>query len=182
MSNRIAPIALEKSSSTTRPMLDALKKGLGMVPNVFATIAHSGAALGGYLAFSDALSKGTLTGRDIELVNLYTSELNGCSYCVSAHGALARRFELSPEEISQARRGRGHDEREDAMLALAQRVLRTGGGGAAAELERARKAGLNDAAIIEVLAHVSSKVFTNAVAQVAQITLDFPAQPHLPAW
>lgn len=180
MSHRIAPVALEQSSPTTRPMLDALKKGLGMVPNLFATIAQSGAALGGYLAFSDALSKGTLTGREVELLNLYTSELNGCGYCLSAHGALARRFDLNAEQIANARRGRGQNEREDAMLALVQRVVRTGGGGAGAEFERARSAGVSDAAIIEVLAHVASKTFTNAVAQVAQVTLDFPAQPNLP--
>ena len=140
----------------------------------------SPAAYGGYFAFTDALGKGTLTGREIELINLYTSELNGCGYCVSAHGTLAKRFELSEAELTAARHGRGRDEREDAMLALVQRVTRTGGGNTGAELERAKKAGLSDAAVIEVLAHVASKLFTNAVAQVAQTTIDFPQQPNLP--
>lgn len=175
MSTRIAPLTLEQV-----PSLAGLKKALGMVPNLFATIAHSPVALSGYLAFTDALSKGTLTGREIELINLHTSELNGCGYCVSAHGALAQRFELSADDIMAARHGRGRDEREDALLALVRRVVRTGGGGTGTEFERAKKAGLTDAALIEVLAHVASKLFTNAVAQVAQTTIDFPQQPNLP--
>ena len=33
--------------------------------------------------------------------------------------------------------------------------------------------------VMEVLAHVALKTFTNAVAQVAQIDMDFPKQPRL---
>jgi alkylhydroperoxidase family enzyme len=53
--------------------------------------------------------------------------------------------------------------------------------GAGTDLARAREAGLSDAELMEVLAHVSLKTFTNAVAILAQTEIDFPKQPRLPA-
>ena len=180
MTARIAPVNRETAPAEARPFLDTLSRAFGRVPNLFATMGHSPAALGAYLAFVDALGKGSLSAREIELLNLHVSELNGCAYCVSAHGALATRCDVSPDEIAAARAGQATSPREAALLALARRVVRTGGAGAGGELARAREAGLGDAAIVEALAHVASKTFTNALAQVAGTEVDFPRAPHLP--
>ncbi|HLM48053.1 MAG TPA: carboxymuconolactone decarboxylase family protein, partial [Myxococcaceae bacterium] len=89
MSPRIAPLTLSTASDTTRPLLEGLKKALGMVPQLYATIGQAPGALKGLLAFGDALDQqGKLSRREVELVSLHASELNGCGYCVAAHGAL----------------------------------------------------------------------------------------------
>ena len=44
-----------------------------------------------------------------------------------------------------------------------------------------REAGVSDQEVIEALAHVALKAFTNAVALVAQTEIDFPKQPRLPS-
>lgn len=178
--SRLNVPTLQNAPEASRASLEALKKGIGVVPNLFAVIGNSPAALNGYLAFTGALDKGSLTGREIELINLHVSELNGCSYCIAAHGALSKRFELSQQDIDQARVGTGKTERENAILAFARRVTRTGGAQAGTELERARAAGVTDAQIIEIAAHVASKVFTNIVGIASQVTVDMPAQPNLP--
>ena len=180
MTARIVPVTRETAPAATRPYLDKLSAAFGRVPNLFATIGQSPAALGGYLAFVDALGAGALSAREIELLNLEVSELNGCAYCVSAHAGLATRAGMSRDEIAAARAGQAANPREAALLALARRVVRTGGAGAGGELARAREAGLSDAEIVEVIAHVASKTFTNAVAQVAATEIDFPRAPHLP--
>jgi len=180
MTARIAPVTRETAPADTRPFLDKLSGAFGKVPNLFATMGHSPAALGSYLALVDTLGKGTLTAREIELINLCVSELNGCAYCVSAHAALAAKHGLAKAEIAAARAGEATSAREGALLALARRVVRTGGAGAGGELARAREAGISDAAIVEVLAHVASKTFTNALAQVAATEIDFPRAPNLP--
>jgi uncharacterized peroxidase-related enzyme len=178
--SRLTIPTVQTAPSDSKPALEALQKSFGALPNLFATIGNSSAALNGYLAFTDHLGRGALTGREIELINLHVSELNGCAYCVSAHGTLAKRFELSAHDIEQARLGLGKTERENAMFALARRVTRTGGAQAGTELERAKTAGLTDAHIVEIIAHVASKLFTNALAIVGQTPLDLPAQPNLP--
>jgi uncharacterized peroxidase-related enzyme len=177
---RIQPTTIETAPEATRPMLEALKKNLGMTPNLFATIGHSPEALGMLLSAMETLGKGKLPGREVEQINLYASELNGCGYCVSAHGGLGRRVGLSPDDIDAARNGRGGSAREQAILALVRRVVHTGGVGAGRELSQAREAGLSDGEVVEVLAHVALKAFTNAIALVAQTEIDFPKQPRLP--
>ncbi len=109
-----------------------------------------------------------------------TRELNGCGYCVSAHGTLGKLAGMSPDDIEAARTGRGANAREQAILALIRRVVRTGGAGAGTDLARAREAGLSEAEVMEVLAHMALKTFTNAVSLVAQVDIDFPKQPRLP--
>ena len=42
---RINPETLETAPEASRPTMEALKKGLGMLPNLFATIAKSPASL-----------------------------------------------------------------------------------------------------------------------------------------
>lgn len=178
---RILPTTIQTGPEATRPLLEGLKKSLGTVPALFATIGHSPPALESLLHAMTSLSHGALSAREIELVNLATSELNGCAYCVSAHGALGKIAGLDAETIALAREARATNPREHAMLRLVARVVRTGGAGAGTELARAREAGVSDAAIVEVLAHVALKTFTNAVALVAQTEVDFPKQPLLPS-
>src|SRR5262249_6235543 len=52
---------------------------------------------------------------------------------------------------------------------------------AGTDLARAREAGLSDGELMEVLAHVSLKTFTNAAAIPAQTEMASPTQPRLPA-
>lgn len=85
MATRIAPVTITDAPDASRPMLESLKEALGSVPNLYATIARSPAALQGVLALQDALARGALSRREVEVLNLHVSELNGCGYCVSAH-------------------------------------------------------------------------------------------------
>ncbi len=177
---RIQPIAEKNAVPEVSPIFEGLKKALGKVPNLFATIAHSPASLAGLLGWDQALSKGDLSKRELELVNLHISELNGCGYCLSAHSTVGKMVGLSEPEIDAARLGRGANEREDAILALARKVLRTGGAGAEAEVTRLREAGGSDALVIDVLAATALKVFTNAVAIVSKAEIDLPKAKRLP--
>jgi uncharacterized peroxidase-related enzyme len=177
---RIQPVTEETATANAKPLLAAIKQQLGMVPNLFATIAQSPESLSSMLTAMDALSKGSMSAREIELVNLYTSELNGCGYCVSAHAALGKRAGLSADEVDRARVGDAPSPRERALLALVRRVVRTGGAAAGTELAQAREHGVSDRDLIEVLAHVALKTFTNAVALIAQTEIDFPKAARLP--
>ncbi len=164
----------------TTPLLDAIKAKLGVVPNLFATIAQSSESLGWLIGGVEALGKAGMSAREVELVNIYASEVNGCGYCISAHTMLGKKAGLTADEVDRARLGDAATPREKAILALVRRIVRTGGGGAGAELAQLREAGVTDRDVIEVLAHVAMKTFTNAVALLAQTEIDFPKAPRLP--
>ncbi len=179
--SRIPATTPTTAPEATKPILAQIQSAFGMTPNLFATIGHSPGALSSVLAWDGAVAKGGLDKREIELLNLHVSELNGCGYCLSAHTAIGQGAKISDADILAARDGRGANARENALLALARRVVRTGGCGAGGELARAREAGVTDAQIIDVLSIVALKTFTNAVALLANVENDFPKAPRLPA-
>ena len=181
MSNRIPVTTEGNAPEATKPILTRLKRMSGMVPNVYAIIGHSPASLAPMLEWNDAIAKGKLRKREVEQLNLHVSELNGCAYCVSAHTAVATRVGLSADEITAARSGAGSNERENAILALARRVVRTGGSRAGTDLARLREAGVSDEEIIDVLAVVALNAFRNAVNVVGAAEIDFPKAPRLPS-
>jgi uncharacterized peroxidase-related enzyme len=179
---RIEPVTLETAPESARPALAGLAKAFGRAPNLFATFGQSGPALSGLLAHQDTLTKnGSLTVQEIELINLRTSELNGCAYCVSAHTVIGKMNDLPLDVIEAGRRGLGRNVREQAILDLVGRVVRTGGAGAGTELAAARAAGVTDAEVVEVLSHTALKQLTNALAIVAQTDIDFPKPSRLPS-
>jgi uncharacterized peroxidase-related enzyme len=181
MAPRILPATSDDAPEATKPLLAQLQTALGMVPNIYATVGRSPGALSSVLTWDAALGKGALSRREIEMLSLHVSELNGCGYCLSAHSALGKRAGLSDAEVEDARRGIAKSPRENALLALARRVLRTGGSRAAGELTRAREVGVTDAEIVDTFAVVALRTFTNAVGLVARVEIDFPKAPNLPA-
>lgn len=179
MSANIQPQSFDNASEQVKKIFKSLESGLGWVPNLYRTIGQSGPALEGFLHYSSLLAKSSLTSREKEAVNLLVSELNGCNYCLSAHTVLASKADLKAAEIMKARRGISEVAREQAILDLTRKLVRTGGAGAGLELKRAKKEGVSDAEIVELLAIISLKHFTNLVAIVAGTEIDFPVAPEL---
>ena len=123
---------------------------------------------------------GDLTARDLDLIDLHVSQLNGCGYCVSAHTVLGKAHGLTAEQILRIRDGQGETKRDSAVLALARRVAKGGGLGAATEIAQAREVGLTDPAIVEVIAAVGVRALVNAVALASATEIDWPKPPRIP--
>ncbi len=150
-------------------MLQGVEKSLGFVPNVFATLAHSPAALGGYLALSQALGRNSLTPAEREVVALATSEVNGCEYCIAAHSYFGHKVGLGADQVNAARAGT-----LDALAALARAVTLSRGQLLDTQLSAARVAGLDEAKIVDVIAQVALLTLTNYLNNVASTEVDFP--------
>src|SRR2546430_12142713 len=90
MSRIPTPAAISDAPAASQPLLRAVKKQLGVVPNLFRLVATSPAALEGYLGLSDALGKGELPAATRERIALAVANINGCSYCLSAHTYLGK--------------------------------------------------------------------------------------------
>ena len=100
---------------------DGLKKGLGMVPNLYATLALSDTALDSYLQFQNA--KSSLSSKAREVVNLVVSQVNRCDYCLAAHTAIGAMVGLKPDQIMAIRHGGApFDARLDALARLVKNI------------------------------------------------------------
>ena len=161
--------------AAAQPTYDGLHGKLGFVPNLYATFAHSPAALNGSIGFGAALAKGELDGREIETVYLAASEANACAYCVAAHTTVGQLQGLSAAETRGARTARTGDARLDALAALTRDVVATNGRPAPASLDRFFAAGYSKAALVELIGFVALNTFNNYVQHIAQVPIDWPA-------
>jgi len=171
---RIFPVNLDQADDEIVTKLNAVKAKIGMIPNLFSTFAIAPAALNGYLAFSDALEKGRLSARQREVITLAVSQVNTCQYCLSAHTLLGKNTGMSETDTVEARQGKANDPLEDAIASLAIKIVRQQGMLTDDELAVARKGGLDDALIIEIVATVAHTVLTNFTNNVAMTEIDFP--------
>ncbi|MFN0315465.1 MAG: carboxymuconolactone decarboxylase family protein, partial [Burkholderiales bacterium] len=91
----------DQVSPANQAHFDNLKKGLGLVPNLYATLAHSENALASYLALQGA--KSSINGKAREVVNLVVSQVNSCAYCLAAHTAIGKMVGFNEAQIMEIR-------------------------------------------------------------------------------
>jgi uncharacterized peroxidase-related enzyme len=176
MSRIPTPASIESAPAASRPLLEGVKRQLGIVPNLFRVVANSPAALEGYLSLSGALAKGSLSAATRERIALAVAEFNGCAYCLSAHTYLGKNLaKLDDREIAANRAGTSHDPKADAAVRFAVQILRARGHVGQEELDAVRNAGYGDAELLEIVAHVALNSLTNFVNEVAGTQIDFPA-------
>jgi AhpD family alkylhydroperoxidase len=102
MMSRIVPVVSSNVDAKVATTLSQVKASLGMVPNLFATLAHAPVALDGFLSLSKTLSRGRLSAAQREIVALAVGQENGCQYCVSAHTAMAKAGGVSEADALKA--------------------------------------------------------------------------------
>jgi uncharacterized peroxidase-related enzyme len=178
---RILPINLDQTDAKTAATLKAVKGKLGILPNLFTTLAQAPAALNGYLQLSESLSQGHLSARQREMIAIAVAQENACAYCLSAHAAIGQGVGLSEEDIDRARHGGARDRMDDAVTELALRIVQSRADLSDSTLFAARQSGLDDGLIIEIIAHVALNVLTNYVNRIAGTDVDFPVVDLSPA-
>ena len=175
MSRIPTPASIDESPAASQPLLRAVEKLLGSVPNMFRLVGNSPATLEGYLGLNGALGKGSLSPATRERIALAVANYNGCDYCNSAHTYLAKNLaKLDDVEIAANRAGRSNDVKADAAVRFALNVARNRGQVGSADLETVRAAGYSDAEVVEIVAHVALNTLTNYLNEVFATDVDFP--------
>ena len=173
--NRISIPTTEQTPVASLPLLDAVKKQLGVVPNLMKLVGNSPAALEGYLSLNNALGKGSLDPKTRERIALAIADFNACSYCLSAHTYLGKNIaKLDDIEIAANRNGHSSDPKAAAAVKFAVRVALERGHVSDADLAAVKAAGYSNAEIVEMVLHVALNTLTNYINEVAQTEIDFP--------
>jgi len=175
MSRISTPASIEAAPAASRPMLEAVKKQLGVAPNLFRMVGNSPAALEGYLGMFGALGKGALPAPTRERIALAVAEINACNYCLSAHTYLGKNLAgLDDAEMTANRNGASNDPKADAAVRFAAKVVRERGHVSEQDFRAVKAAGYDDAQIIEIVQHVALNTWTNYINVVAETEIDFP--------
>lgn len=178
---RLNPIDPATATGKAKDLLDGVQKKMGGTPNIFRTFANSPAVLEAYLGFSGALGKGTLSPQVREQIALIVGQTNDCDYCLAAHTTIGKMVGLSEDQLLASRRAEAAEGETAAILRFARKLVTDRGNVSDADVQALRQAGLDDAAIAEVVANVALNLFTNYFNHVAGTEVDFPPAPAVQA-
>lgn len=170
----------EKVSPANQAIFDSLKKGIGFVPNLYATLAHSETALSTYLSLQNA--KSSLSPKEREVINLVVSQVNDCSYCLAAHTALGNMVGFTPAQIIEIRRGSASfDPHLDALAKLVRNITLERGHADPALVQAFFAAGWTEGNLVDALVVVGDKMISNFLHGATKVPVDFPEAPSLMA-
>ena len=168
----------DEVSPNNQAIFDDLQKGLGFVPNLYATYAYSDTALGDYLTLQNR--KTTLKAKEKEVINLVVSQVNDCRYCQSAHTALGKMNGFTDEQILEIRGGSASfDSKLNALARLTQSFVINRGKPDSNLVDDFFAAGYNKANLIDTIVVIGDKTISNFLHGVTQIPIDFPVAPEL---
>ena len=178
--SRINVPTRDEVSPANQALFDTLKKGLGMVPNLYATLAHSENALGSYLALQNA--KSSITGKAREVVNLVVSQVNECEYCLSAHTMIGKMHGFTEAQILELRAGTASfDPKLDALARLTKAIAEKRGKVNDALVDAFFAAGWTKENLVDTIVTIGDKTITNYLHAVTGVAIDFPAAAKLAA-
>ncbi len=160
-------------SANNQGIFDNLQKGLGFVPNLYAYFAKSETALGDYLALQNR--KSTLKAKEREVINLVTSELNGCRYCQSAHTVIGKMNGFTDEQILEIRKGTAtFDSKLNALAKFTASTVENRGRATEESKEAFFGAGYDEANLIDVVIVIGDKIISNYLHNLTAFEIDFP--------
>jgi uncharacterized peroxidase-related enzyme len=165
-------------SENNKTIFDNLQNAIGMVPNLYATMAYSDTALENYLQFQNA--KTSFSKKEKEVVNLVVSQVNGCHYCQAAHTMIAKMNGFTEEQILQLRSGvSSWDYKIDALAKLTKAITESKGTNTVKELENFFERGYSKAHLVDLVLLIADKIVMNYLHNITQIPIDFPRVTEL---
>ncbi|MGL4611934.1 MAG: carboxymuconolactone decarboxylase family protein [Trueperaceae bacterium] len=168
----------ETASEGSKAIFESLAKALGgKVPNLYATIGYSPEALGGFLQYVNVLENTSFSKRDVQAIDLATSDVNSCDYCLAAHTTVAKMNGFSEVQTLELRDGSIADSKLRAITRLTRSIVENKGRPDGSLLDAFFDQGFDEKALIELNALIALKTFTNYVHNITQVPVDFPAAP-----
>lgn len=165
-------------SANNQSIFDSLQKSLGFIPNLYAYYAKNETALGDYLTLQNR--KSALTAKEREVINLVTSEINGCRYCQSAHTALGKMNGFTDEQIIAIRKGSASfDSKLDALAKFTASAVENRGRATEESKVAFFTAGYDEANMIDVVMVIGDKIISNYLHNLTGFDIDFPLAQQL---
>lgn len=163
----------EEVSSNNQQIFDSLHKMIGFVPNLYAYYAKSETALADYLALQNR--KNTLTGKEREVINLVTSQINGCRYCQSAHSVFGKFSGLTEAQILEIRKGSAtFDAKLHALVQFTASVVEHRGKISNDAKQAFFNGGYSEGNLIDALMIIGDKTISNYLHNITGLEIDWP--------
>ena len=166
----------------SRSTLEGIAEDLGFVPNLAATVAASPALLDAFDGLRRAVARTGLDPVVREVAGLATGVAVDNAYGVAFHSTVLDRLGVAASDVDTMRAGNEpSDPIHAAVYTLAQAVVADHGQVPAEVVDRANRAGLDDEAILEVVAECTFAGLVGTIDNLAdRVELDGFLAPR--AW
>jgi len=150
-------------SEEIQPLSDMLIKASGDVPDLYALTGYSANALGSYLDFVNAQSKGSFHETDRKAVYLNVYLYNNCKSSLSSHTITAIRFGWKEEETLLQSAGEYPENKWKVIYNLIGSVIDNLGEGNDQIFNSFFELGYDNKALIDLMVLINLMCFTNYV-------------------
>jgi len=175
MSKILNPVTDQTAPEASRPVLGAVRKAYGFVPNLLATFANSPTTLQGYTTLDGIWEKGTLTSVERQLVLLTASTENACGYCSAVHATVAKTLKADARTVSAVRSGAPiADAKLNALVALTRELVAARGHARQKTIDAFLAAGYTAPQVLEVLVGIALKTISNYLNHINPTEIDAP--------
>jgi uncharacterized peroxidase-related enzyme len=159
---------IDSAPEGSKATLEQLRKEVGFLPNLAATMAESPAMLAAFTTMRSLYGRTSFTGIEREVIALAAQFENACTYCMAAHSTFAAMHGAPEEVIESLRTGRApaDDPRLAALSTFTRRVIHTRGAVTAGDIDVLLDAGFERAQVLEVFVGIG---MANLAAQMHHV-------------
>ena len=152
----------ETASPEAKTLLEGIHSSYGFIPTMFGYMAEAPVTIEAYLTLNQLIAKSSLTPAQAQTALLAVSLENHCDFCAIAHRALGKKAGINPQTVDALLHEKiVEDEKDRALVELAQALVRQQGHLSNEQLEAFYSAGFGRQQVFEVILVVTIKTLSN---------------------
>lgn len=162
-----------ETAPQAKALITGAQQAFGFLPNLLGTMAEAPALLEGYMTLAGIFDKSDLSPTERQIILMVNNRLNGCTYCMSAHTAIAKSQGVPDEVINTLRDGTElADPKLEALRTFAIKINESRGWPDQSDIDALLAAGYTNRTVLEVILGTALKVMSNYTNHIAETPLD----------
>ena len=173
--------SIDDAEPEAKEILEAAKKKLGFVPNMYNAMANSPGLLNTYIQGYGAFrEKSGFSSIEQEVIFLAISQVNGCEYCMAAHSFLAEAASGVPSDVTTAiRDGKQVPEIQLSALSVFTRLMVSKRGlPSQSDVDAFLSSGYKEKDILEIIHAIAIKTISNYTNHIFHTDVDEVFSQH----
>jgi uncharacterized peroxidase-related enzyme len=166
---------IETADSISSKILENTQKAMGMIPNMYSTMANNTALLDAYThSYKTFRENSGFSSQEQEVIFLAISFANDCDYCMAAHSFVADKMSHLPEAITNAIRNNTEisDPKLKALSGFSKKMLEKRGLPSQEDIDDFINAGYTKNHILGVITGIGIKTMSNYFNHVFNTPID----------
>lgn len=175
MKRSIEAKTIENADAISSKILENTKRAMGMIPNMYSTMANNPALLEGYSsAYKTFRENAGFTPPEQEVVFLSIAYENNCDYCMAAHSFVADKMSKVPVDVTDAIRNNTEipDSKLKALSVFSRQMVAKRGLPSQEDINSFFNAGYDENNILGVITGIGIKTMSNYFNHVFNTPID----------